>query len=194
MKTEIKQLKESNDQLLATVSFQQQFLEYLDGEKRASFVIINGISESVDMSANNITAKTDVDKINLVFREIGQADATYQSIQRLGAAPDPNATHPPNGAPRPRPIKITLTDSKKRKPLLEAARGLKSAGPAFENIYIKSDMHPAFRKEMGRLHQSFKTEKEKPENVGVTVVYDPKARVVKVGDTIVDRFQPSSFH
>ena len=61
----------------------------------------------------------------------------------------------------------------------------------FKNIYIKKDIHPAIRIELGRLRKRAYDEKEKPENVGATIAYDPKNRVVTRNGVVIDRFYPS---
>jgi hypothetical protein len=60
-------------------------------------------------------------------------------------------------------------------------------------VYIKKDTHPGIRREMKRLRDTEKREKEKPENQGRTVTYDWKACCVKVDGIIVDSYRPSFF-
>ena len=61
------------------------------------------------------------------------------------------------------------------------------------SVYVMKDVHPAVRKEMARLRQREKDEKEKPENVGVTIVFDWKKRVLLREGSIIDKFSPHFF-
>ena len=61
-------------------------------------------------------------------------------------------------------------------------------------IYIlKKDIHPAIRKELGRLRKRAYDEKNKPDNSDATIVYDPKNRVVTRNGIVIDRFYPKFF-
>ena len=56
-------------------------------------------------------------------------------------------------------------------------------------MYVKKDVHPLVRKELNRLRDVTKREKERPENRGKQVRFDGKERKVYVGDVVVDSFQ-----
>ena len=60
-------------------------------------------------------------------------------------------------------------------------------------MYIKKDIHPVVRKEIGRLRKKAKDEKAKAENVGATIVFDAKNRTVTRNGVIIDRFTPKFF-
>ena len=62
-----------------------------------------------------------------------------------------------------------------------------------KNVRMKKDVHPAVRREYGRLWTVEKREKDRPENAGKRVVFDYKRRVVLVGEEIVDSFKLSFF-
>ena len=174
-------LKSEVEFLKQATANQQRFLEMLDGDKRACNLILTGVSES-DIA----TATTDEEKVSLIMSEIN-ADPYMQSvesIQRLGEL-KPEAT-------RPRPVKIVLKNRRARKPILEKAKDLKQSA-VLGGVYIKKDTHPAFRKEMGRLREAEKRERDRPENQGQIVRYDKEQRVLLVGDVIVDRYNPSLF-
>ena len=178
-------LEQKNSALMETVTFQQRFLEYLDGEKRAQFVIMTSVPEDSEMKSGSNIANSDVEKTAMIFGKIGHGNTNVVAVHRLGTRNENN---------RSRPVKVTLADPKKRKQVLSDAKNLKTADVTFNKIYLKRDMHPSFRKEMGRLHQSFKNEKDKAENQGRDVQFDPQNRVVTVDDNIVDRFNPTHFH
>ena len=77
--------------------------------------------------------------------------------------------------------------------ICSTANELKSAGEMFRSVYIKTDIHPAVRKELGRLRKRAYDEKDKPDNVGANIVYDHKNRVVTRNDVVIDRFYPKFF-
>ena len=74
-----------------------------------------------------------------------------------------------------------------RNKVLKNARKLKDSdeGSWMRKVFIKADEHPEIRKEMKRLNDVARLEREKPENAGVEVKFDRKARkVTRNGDTI----------
>ena len=93
----------------------------------------------------------------------------------------------------PRPLHVTVETPQQREAITSVARELKNAGGNFARVYIKKDTHPAVRKEVGRLRQREREEKNKPENNGATIVYDAKNRVLTRNGTIIDRFTPKFF-
>ena len=84
------------------------------------------------------------------------------------------------------PIRISRSE------LLQSAKKLKN-NTVLGSVYIKKDIHPAFRKEMWRLYEAEKRERDRPENVGKTVVFDKEERVLMVDDVIIDRYNPQLF-
>ena len=132
-----------------------------------------------------MSAQSDEGKVALILKEIGHENIALTSIQRLGVRQE--------GQTYGRPIKITVPSPQVRRTILQNSKNLKQAGHVFKKIYVKRDMHPAFRKEMGRLRESEKREREKPENQGRDVRYDRTTRVLTVDGAIVDRFNPTFF-
>ena len=53
-------------------------------------------------------------------------------------------------------------------------------GSVYRRIFLKRDTHPDVRAEEKRLYEVFKTERDKPENVGKEVIFDRKNRIVTV--------------
>ena len=90
-------------------------------------------------------------------------------------------------------MKIVLQNKEDRVKIMKNAAKLKDAGPSYAKIYLKKDQHPAVRKEMNRLHQVVRTEKNKAENVGKNIVFDKDTRTVKVDNIIIDRFNPNFY-
>ena len=63
----------------------------------------------------------------------------------------------------------------------------------YSRVYIKKDTHPVVRKEIGRLRQKERDEKNKAENTNVEIKYDAKNRVLTRDGIIIDRFTPTFF-
>ena len=74
--------------------------------------------------------------------------------------------------------------------VLKNAKKLKDVGEdsVFSKVFIKADEHPAVRKEMQRLHKVAQSEKEKPENVGVEIIFDRKSRKVTRNGEEIDTY------
>lgn len=70
---------------------------------------------------------------------------------------------------------------------------MKTAGEPLSKVYLKKDTHPGIRREMKRLRDVEKREKEKPENQGRNVWYDWKERNVTVDNLIIDTYRPTFF-
>ena len=88
---------------------------------------------------------------------------------------------------------MTCETQQQRDAIIATAKELKNAGEKFKSIYIKKDVHPAVRKEIGRLRKREKDEKAKSENAAVTIAYDPKNRVLLRNYIAIDRFSPKFF-
>lgn len=180
----------TNKQLTEALQKQQNYLETIDADKRANNLIITGVVENEEsdkegpLQQGNESAKSDEEKIKLIMETIGAGAVEIISVQRLGERLDgPNH--------RPRPIKVVLKEKRERKTVLDKAKDLKSAGPTMSTVYINKDMHPAVRKERGRIRQVLKREKANPDNHGRNIVFDKDSKCVMVDDVAVDKYQPS---
>ena len=185
---QIKQLKESNDLLMQTITQQQRFLEEIDSERRSCNLIVLGVPEDSCLPTANGEgeASTDDEKFDEIMNKLGlPGPITPRSIQRLGKKIPTNT--------KPRPIKVVLENAQQRQSILEKAKTLNDATDAFKKIHLKKDVHPAVRREFGRLFAVEKAEKEKAENAGCQVVFDRQKRVVTIDGVIIDRFKPSFF-
>ena len=129
--------------------------------------------------------------MDLILEKIGASNVIVESVQRLGKPPTANTS---GGDPRSRALKVKLSRSKDQKQVLDKAKMLKESGGSFAKIFIKRDMNPQVRKELNRIRQAERAEKEKPENTGRTVLYDPDLRTLSVDNVVVDRFKPVFFH
>ena len=76
-----------------------------------------------------------------------------------------------------------------REVIIEHARNLKRAGDSYLHVFIKKDIHPIVRKEIGRLRKREKDENNKAKSTGHTIKYDPKMRVLLRDNIVIDRFK-----
>jgi hypothetical protein len=181
------ELAKENSCLSQALQQQQRFLEGVDYDKRRNNIIVTGIPEQAQLTRNEgPAATTDEEKVLLVMTEIGHQTVEIAKIQRLGKVQ-------PGPTPRPRPIKVELKYANERGNLLRDTNKLKLAGEMMKRIYVKRDTHPGITREIKRLKDVEKREKEKPENQGRNVKYDWKERCVMVDSAIVDKFQPTFF-
>ena len=179
LKEDIKCLSDKLNSAYESINQQQLFLEYLEGKERRKNLVIYGLSETVDELGNN-----DMEKLSNVLNKAkcSNVDPTNFTTRRLG---DPSQ--------RNRPLHIILNSQKQRDTILYTAKELRNAGKSYSKVYINKDIHPAVRKEIGRLKKKAKEESGKSENSESVIIYDPKNRVVKKNDSIIDRFTPRFF-
>ena len=178
IKQKVDELSERLDQAYYNIITQQQSL---DKKERRNNLIITGVSEEVDVIGN-----TDVEKVQNVIKATGYqltSDPASWEIKRLGR----------ENERKKRPLLVVVGDGHQRNEILRKAKNLKSIEGLMSSVYVKKDVHPAVRKEMARLRQREKDEKEKPENVGVTIVFDWKKRVLLREGSIIDKFSPHFF-
>lgn len=181
IRQQVTNLSERLDDAYKIIHQQQLFLEALDGKDRKLNLIITGVSESADELGS-----TDEEKIGKVMEATGCDAATDQRgwvARRLGRPDERNM----------RPIHITVNNQTQRDSIARAGKNLKNMNHTLSRVYIKKDLHPAVRRENARLRKRESEEKEKPENVGVTIEYDWKNRVLLRDGTVIDRFIPHFF-
>ena len=185
VRVELQELKATNELLLDAVTQQQRFLEELDTDRRSKNLIVLGIPEG-NMTVNQVTASTDSEKVNLVFGAMGCENLDVNSTQRLGKISP--------GNDRARPVKVGLSSPEQRQNAVTAGLKLaESSNHVLKEIKVKKDVHPAIRKEFGRLFELERTEKAKPENTGKEVVFDKRRRVLMVNGQVIDRYKPAFF-
>lgn len=181
MRQEVDQLSQKLDQAFKIISQQQTFLETLDANERRRNLIITGLTEET-----NEVGGTDAEKVRTVIAATGHQvtsnPASWQ-VKRLGQKIDG----------RKRLILVVLEDGNERNEILKKAKNLKSQPGSLATVYIKKDVHPAVRKEMARLRQREKDEKEKAENVGVNIRIDWKKRELLRDGNVIDKFLPYFF-
>ena len=160
------------------IEAQQRFLEDVDSERRSNHLIVLGLKENEE----------DDDKTTFlgIAQTIGvnQDELTIDKCTRLGKLDG-------NREERTRPLKVTFDKSFMRNEVLKNAYKLKdqNEGDPYHKVFLKRDTHPDVRKEEKRLYDIFKEEKNKPENVGKTVLFDRKTRVVTCNGEEIDRFK-----
>ena len=128
----------------------------------------------------------DQSKVEQILQEAGydeDVDLTNWEVKRLGQENDR----------RKRPILVVVDNQRQRNNILDKAKNLKEKREPFSSIYVKKDVHPAVRKELGRLRKRERDEKERPENQGVNIVYDKQQRVLLRDGLVIDRYAPSYF-
>ena len=180
MKHEVERLSTRLEDAYKIINHQQKFLETLDTSNRRENIIVTGVAEE-----GNAMGVGDTAKLRAVFEAAGVdgCDTTAWEITRLGQ-PDER---------KKRPIRIKVKSQEEREKILDHAKNLKQAGASFSSVYINKDRHPAVRKEMKRLRDRQKEEKNKPENAGVNIKYDWKNRVLLRDEEIIDRYSPHYF-
>ena len=179
-------LRDENKVLRDCMMQHQRYLESLESQKRVENIFIFGVSESENMTHDNVTATNDKEKCSLIFNKIG-CQVQEVDISRLGREPE-------HGRPAKRPIKVQLRAASDRAGILDKAKTLKDAGEMFSRIYIKKDQHLAMvRREFARLNAVVREEKDKAENVGKRVEFDRERRFVVVDGVVIDQFKVQFF-
>ena len=187
MQAEIRSLRRDGEKMAETIAHHQKMLEIQESDKRAANLIITGLPE--DRMGE---ATTDNEKVKKVMSTMGLEEVKVTSVERLGAR-RPAGDAAAGGRPNQRPVKVVLANSSERQRVLENTKKLKDAGDTMKKVYVKKDVHPLVRKELGRLREVEKREKDKPENQGRNVRYDFKERKVYVDNVVVDSYQGSFF-
>ena len=94
---------------------------------------------------------------------------------------------------RKRPLLIKVESQPRRDAFLRVARNLNDAQGPLSSVYMTKDMHPAVRKEYARLRKREQEEREKSTNVGATISYDRRNRVLLRDGVIIDKYSPQFF-
>lgn len=156
----------------------------IDNDKRSANVIITGVPEETSLKRSTDLEEVeeavgDEQKVKMIFAAANCPTISFKKIERLGEVKQDD---------HKRPMKVVLDDPSNRADIMNGARNLKSAGVDFKRVYIKKDTNPHVRKELARLRDVVKREKDKPENTGKSIYYDYKQKKVFVDETAVDSF------
>lgn len=168
-------LKKEIKSVWSAMDDQVRYLEKLDSRERANKFVVFGVPENAWQGCSN-----DADKISLIATTTGcQIDAF--TAKRVGTRKqDPTVC---------RPIHVTLTESSKRNQIVEKLREIFNHSP-FANVRVKKDVHPAVRREWGRLYASFDKHKNDPGNAGHDVDFDKVKRCITRDNVIVEAWRP----
>ena len=179
--SKILELEKEVNVLKDTVTAQQRFWEEIEGEKRCKKLIFLGIKEEEGIN--------DSTKITEVLQHLQISDEIdIEESKRLGrrreAENDEEIVHK-------RPILVTVKEKGMRNKVLKNARKLKDTneGSWMKTVFIKADEHPEVRKEMKRLNDIARQERDKPENTGVEIKFDRRARKITRNGETIDSFR-----
>lgn len=182
MKQEVNHLSNRLDEAFKVITQQQLFLEAMDGKERRRNMLIFGVAEGPDEIGG-----TDKEKVRRVITATGYTksfDSESWEIKCLGKSPAVQ------DGTKKRPILVVAENGKIRNEILKVAKHLTNCDALLPNVYIKKDLHPAVRKELGRLRRREKDEKEKTENVGATMEYNWRRRLLLRDSMVIDRYSP----
>lgn len=180
MNKRISALQEQVNRQAEVIASQQRFLEVIDRKDRETKIVITGVP---DENENLEGATAEEDKLQKIWSKVG---VTVEGVthRRLGK---------PNEGDRRRPILVTIPDKQLREGILANARKLKQTTEQYKRIYIKKDIHPSVRREWKRLRDAEQAEKERPENVGCVIHFDPKERKLYRDGVVIDTWKQQYF-
>ena len=119
------------DQQAEVIKQQQAFLEAIDRRERETKLVVLGVPDG-DEQLDGATSEEE--KIRKIW-DVMDENVVIKEHRRLGRN-DPNST-------RKRPILIHLESKDLRDRILRKTRRLKEAGPAYERVFVKKDVHPS---------------------------------------------------
>ena len=188
LKQQVSDIRDELNTVYGVLNHQLRFLETLDSKERGKNIIItdlkedNGTPLEKQVNAigytNVILDESDEENIGLTI------NGERLSVKRLGVLRD---NHDPN---RPRAVLVQVPNKNVRNDIIANASSLKN-NPTFARIYVKKDVHPAIRKEEGRLRKKLYDEKNNPLNVRKVLEYDRVNRTLLCDGNIIDRFRPN---
>ena len=176
----MEELKEENSKMHSMIMNQQRFLEGVDARERQCNAVFFGLPE-----AANGLGSTDAEKVKTVLDSIGSRDADkIVEMKRLGK----------EQARKKRPLLVRYESKAVKDAVMGKANLLKKNEgehkQILKEVFIKRDVHPAWRKEHGRLWTVVRKEKEKPENAEAEITYNVQQGIVTRNGLVIDRFHP----
>ena len=141
LKTNLREVTEANVNLEKTSGNNLKYLINLDRNSRRSNVILFGVSETEDLVINEVSARSDKEKIDalLKFIEVHE-EVEVLRYYRLGKEPE--------GEERRRPVKVELKNSEMVSLILANAKKLR---PLNQKLFFKPDKTKKEREEYQRL-------------------------------------------
>ena len=152
--------------LTNTMINMQRSLNSIDSQKRSCNLIISGLTEG-QLTAENVTVESDLEKVNLILSAVGLAQplTNDEGLSRIGK---------PNDNRRPRLLKVVCDSNEIREDVMKVSPKLKEKGDVLSKIFINRDAHPVYQKENGRLRKRLsdikRTENEKGNECDAKIV------------------------
>jgi len=136
------------------VKNQEEKEEELEIKKRVTSVIVHGVAESDETTADQREAE-DIDVIAVMMHEIDSDDVQVTKIVRLGKKPTAATSN--DNTPKPRPIKLVLQSEEQKINVLKGAKNLRLAKEGgWETVFIHQDLTPKQREARKRLLQEMR--------------------------------------
>ena len=174
----ITELQEQVNKQSEIIGRQQCFLEVLDKKERELNLVLLGVPDEGDGLDGLME---DEDKVKKNW-EVIDSSSNFSSVRRLGQR---NVV---GGSRRSRPILVTMESRTSCDGVLEKNKSLKQREEVYKKIFIKKDVHPSVRAEWKRLREAEKTERERPENVGCSIVFNVKERKLYKDEVVIDKW------
>ena len=190
MNEKIKKVEEKAAAQTDVHATQQKYLETIDKEKRSKNLVFLGIAEA-DVENEENRYEADKETIEEILQLIEVDDSVdIKTIKRLGRLKDRDENDDDERQQK-RPLLVTVDNEEMRDHALLNAKKLKDVaeGEPHHKVFIKKDEHPAHRREMKRLYDAWKTEKEKPDNVGKEVIFDRRKKEIRCNGKVFDQYQ-----
>ena len=150
----------------------------MDSKERECNLVILGVPEEREALDG---ATNDTDKVTKVW-EAADITSTVKSLRRIGRV----------DASKRRPILVEVVSRADRDSALEKAKSLKEI-ETYKKIFVKKDQHKSVRDEWKRLHEVFKTEKERPSNVNCSIEFNYRERKIYKDGAVIDQWSMQSF-
>ena len=159
--------------LWSVVDDQVRQLEYMDSTERANKLVIFGVPDGTWNGCD-----TDSEKVQLIGTTAGCEinDFTAKRVGKLHGGTS-------------RPIHVILKDGAKRNEIVSKTKDV-SNHAGFTSVKVKKDVHPAVRREWGRLYASYDSHKTDPQNTGHVIEFDKKKRCITRDQDVVDSWRP----
>ena len=195
MNEKIKKVEEKIAAQTDVHATQQKYLETIDKEKRSKNLVFLGIGEA-DVGNDEDLYAAEKETIEEILKLIKVDDSVnITNIKRLGQLKETDENDGDEKEQK-RPILVTVDNEEMRDHVLSNAKKLKDVaeGEPHFKVYIKKDQHPAHRREMKRLYDTWVAEKKKAENVGKEMIFDRRKKEIRCNGKVFDRYQaPKDF-
>ena len=159
---------------------QQTYLERQDQKERECNLVILGVPEEPETLEG---AATDTEKLSKVWEAAG-ISCHVKFTRRIGVLDNSKR----------RTILAEVNSKTDRDSALIKGKDLKThTSDIYHKIFVKKDQHQSVRKEWKRLHEVFKTEKERPSNQACRIEFNFRERKVYKDGEIIDQWNMLNF-